>query len=162
MQQVIAIVTNNYTQAMEDCGMDVSGAMSPGGLGNSTPLPASTAPPQAFADDLVPEKVKSLAKMKEEKLERKRRRHYTRIEYRSLGDLIRFVDYLAVETLVALAVNSAKAFYEGEYSPTPYAYLFVIQCTTRRTRPLIPAHPSNPLPHRLPACKILSHPCLPV
>ena len=131
--------------------MDVSGTMSPGGLGNSTPLPASTAPPQAFADDLVPEKVKSLAKMKEEKVERKRRRHYTRVEYRSLGDLIRFVDYLAVETLVALAVNSAKAFYEGNSIPMHTLFLFESQQYLSFDTSLSPlVYPCSPSSHPLP------------
>lgn len=112
VQQVIAVVTNNYHRAMEDCGMDATASGTMGSPGATTPMAAAATATQAFADDLMPEKVKSLAKMKEEKLERKRRRNYTRIEYRALGDLIRFVDYLTVETLVALAVNSAKSFYE--------------------------------------------------
>ena len=67
---------------------------------------------QGANDDLIPEKVKSLVKIKQEKLEKKQLRHFAKIEYRSIPAFIHFVDYLTVETFVSLAVNSLNAFYQ--------------------------------------------------
>jgi dynein heavy chain len=50
--------------------------------------------------------------MKEEKANRKVRAQRAKIEYQSLPDFIRYVDYLAVETLVELAVTIVNSFYD--------------------------------------------------
>lgn len=100
VQQVITDITMHHTASSEN--RDASGL-----LGISSISEAA----QNFADDLLPEKVKSLVRIKQEKLEKKQTRQFAKIEYRSIPDFIRFVDYLTVETLVTLAVNSAHAFY---------------------------------------------------
>lgn len=62
--------------------------------------------------DGAAEKMKSLVKIRQEKAEKKLLRQRAKMEYNTLPEFIRFVDYLAVETLVALAVNTYTAFYE--------------------------------------------------
>eukprot|EP01041_Mallomonas_annulata_P002945 gene2945-5789_t len=66
----------------------------------------------SYNDGINPEKTKSLVKIKQEKMERKHMKQRAKAEYHSLPDLIRFVDYLTVETLVSLTVGTAKAFYD--------------------------------------------------
>jgi len=65
-----------------------------------------------YSADAAPEKAKSLAKIKQEKADRKVLRQRAKYEYQSLPDFIRYIDYLVVETLVALAVDTVKAFYD--------------------------------------------------
>jgi dynein heavy chain len=63
-----------------------------------------------FADEA--EKNKSLVQMKEERRQLKILKARTKSEASSLPDFIRFVDYLCVETIVMLAIRTAKNFYE--------------------------------------------------
>lgn len=101
VHQVISDITAQHTASLEN--------------GSGTGLPGSFSLPEmahAFTDDLLPEKVKSLVKIKQEKFEQKQLRLFARAEFRSIPDFIRFVDYLTVETLVSLAVNSAEALYK--------------------------------------------------
>ena len=56
---------------------------------------------EEYSDD-VPEKHKSLLKLRQEKLERAQMRKQAKLEYATLPDFIRFVDYMAVEALVEL------------------------------------------------------------
>ena len=70
-----------------------------------------------YSDGLNPEKTKSLVKIKQEKMERKLMRQRAKLEYSTLPDFIRFVDYLTVETLVQLTVGTANAFYEELIKP---------------------------------------------
>lgn len=111
VQQVITDITSHHSASLENrtdgSGLAPNGAAS-GNAGGNTAAELA----QNFTDDLMPEKVKSLVKIKQEKLERKQTRHFAKIEYRSIPDFIRFVDYLTVETLVSLAVNSAMTFYQ--------------------------------------------------
>jgi len=65
-----------------------------------------------FSDTASPEKAKSLVRMKQEKAERKLMRQRAKIEYSTLPDFIRYVDYLALEVFVALAISSVEAFHE--------------------------------------------------
>ena len=58
------------------------------------------------------DKAKSLVKIKQEKAERKLMRNRAKLEYNTLPEFIRFVDYLAVETLVNLTVATTKLFYD--------------------------------------------------
>ncbi len=69
-----------------------------------------------YSDGAV-EKAKSLVRIKQEKAEKKVLRARARMEYNTLPEFIRFVDYMAVETLVSLAVNTASAFYEELIKP---------------------------------------------
>jgi hypothetical protein len=89
-QQVIAEVNNLHTAANQD--------------------PDSSQGP--YNDNAVPEKAKSLVKIKQEKAERKLARQRAQMEFLTLPDFIRFVDYLTVETLVALAVSTVEGFHE--------------------------------------------------
>ncbi len=63
----------------------------------------------AYGDDDV--KHKSLLKMRQEKLERIAMRKQAKLEYATLPDFIRFVDYLSVEALVSVAIRSVGDFY---------------------------------------------------
>ena len=65
----------------------------------------------AYSDD-VPEKHKSLLKLRQEKTERMQMRKQAKLEYATLPDFIRFIDYLAVEALVSIAITTLHAFYE--------------------------------------------------
>ena len=106
VQQVIADITSHHNASLENRdGTGPSSNSNTSGNNNNDSA-------QSFTDDLLPEKVKSLVKIKQERLERKQTRHFAKIEYRSIPDFIRFVDYLTVETLVSLAVNSANSFYQ--------------------------------------------------
>ena len=60
----------------------------------------------------MPEKAKSLVQLKQEKIERKLMRQRAKLEYSTLPDFIRYVDYLCVETLVGLTVRSIDTFYD--------------------------------------------------
>ena len=60
----------------------------------------------------MPEKNKSLLKLRQEKLERVAMRKQAKLEYATLPDFIRFVDYMAVEVLVNTAVSTTNNFYE--------------------------------------------------
>ena len=66
----------------------------------------------AVIDSGGQEKTKSLVKIIQEKQERKALRARSRLEYNSLPDFIRLVDYLTVETLVVLTINTVQVFYE--------------------------------------------------
>lgn len=66
----------------------------------------------AIAEAGGQEKTKSLVKIIQEKAERKALRAKTRMEYNSLPDFIRLVDYLTVETLVMLTIHTVQLFYE--------------------------------------------------
>ncbi len=69
-----------------------------------------------YSDGAV-EKAKSLVRIKQEKAEKKVMRARARMEYNTLPEFIRFVDYMTVETLVSLAVNTASVFYEELIKP---------------------------------------------
>eukprot|EP01038_Epipyxis_sp_PR26KG_P008413 gene8413-11380_t len=69
-----------------------------------------------YTDNAV-EKAKSLIKIKQEKAEKKIMRYRAKLEYNSLPEFIRFIDYMSVETLVALAVNTTSIFYEELIKP---------------------------------------------
>jgi dynein heavy chain len=62
--------------------------------------------------DGVTEKTKSLVKLKQEKAEKKLLRQRAKLEHNTLPEFIRLVDYMGVETLVTLAINTTSAFYE--------------------------------------------------
>jgi dynein heavy chain len=89
-QQVISEVNNLHAQANLD--------------------PDANAGP--YNDNAVPEKAKSLVKIKQEKIDRKLARQKAYIEFQGLPDFVRFVDYLTVETLVSLAVLTVENFHE--------------------------------------------------
>lgn len=104
VHQVISDITSQHTAAIE----------------NGSALPGSFSVPEmahSFTDDVLPEKVKSLVKIKQEKFEQKQLRLFAKAEFRSIPDFIRFVDYLTVETLVSLAINSADALYREFIKP---------------------------------------------
>jgi hypothetical protein len=63
------------------------------------------------------EKTKSLVRVKQEKAEKRVVRVRTKMEHSTLPEFIRFVDYMVVETLVGLAVDTADAFYEELIKP---------------------------------------------
>ena len=63
------------------------------------------------------EKAKSLVKIKQEKAEKKVLRARAKLEHSTLSEFIRVVDYMAVETLVSLAVNTASAFHDELIKP---------------------------------------------
>ena len=65
--------------------------------------------------DAAAEKTKSLVKIRQEKAEKKMLRQRAKMEFHTLPEFIRFVDYMSVETLVALAVNTFSAFYEVKF-----------------------------------------------
>ena len=65
-----------------------------------------------YSDSAAPEKTKSLVKIKQEKEERRLIRLRAKMEYATLSEYIRFVDYLTVETLVTLTVNTITQLYE--------------------------------------------------
>ena len=66
-----------------------------------------------YTDDAMPEKTKSLVKLKQEKEERKLMKQRAKMEYTTLPEYIRFVDYLTVETLVTITINIVTQFYEA-------------------------------------------------
>jgi len=66
---------------------------------------------QSYSDD-VPEKQKSLLKLRQEKIERVAMRKQAKLEYATLPDFIRFIDYLAVESLVSIAITTLQSFYD--------------------------------------------------
>ena len=75
--------------------------------GNATKLS------ETFADESGdPVKAKSLVQLREEKNERKIAKQRARFEIGSLPDFIRFVDYLVIETLVGMTVQSIQYFYD--------------------------------------------------
>lgn len=106
VQQVISDITSHHSVSIEN---GAHTGQSP--TINKVPIRISDLT-QGANDDVIPEKVKSLVKIKQEKLERKQSRHFAKIEYRSIPAFIHFVDYLTVETFVSLAVNSLNAFYQ--------------------------------------------------
>jgi hypothetical protein len=63
------------------------------------------------------EKAKSLVKIKQEKAEKKVLRQRAKLEHSTLPEFIRFVDYIAIEFLVALAINTCIAFYDELIKP---------------------------------------------
>lgn len=67
--------------------------------------------------DAAVEKAKSLVKLKQEKAEKKLLRQRAKLEHNTLPEFVRFIDYIAVEFLVALAVNTCTAFYEELIKP---------------------------------------------
>lgn len=75
-----------------------------------------------YGDDAA-EKTKSLVKIRQEKAEKKLLRQRAKMEFNTLPEFIRFVDYMSVETLVALAVNTFSAFFE-ELTKTRKAGIF--------------------------------------
>ena len=106
VQHVIFDITSHHSASLEN-----------GTQTGQTPTTPTTGvntsdPSQNFNDDIIPEKVKSLVKIKQERLEKKQTKQFAKIEYRSIPDFIRFVDYLTVETFVSVAINSANAFYQ--------------------------------------------------
>ncbi len=66
----------------------------------------------ASYDDDVPEKHKSLLRLRQEKLERIAMRKQAKLEYATLPDFIRFIDYLTVEALVSIAITTLQSFYD--------------------------------------------------
>ena len=66
---------------------------------------------EEYSDD-VPEKHKSLLKLRQEKLERAQMRKQAKLEHATLPDFIRFVDYMAVEALVGIAITTTFHLYE--------------------------------------------------
>ena len=66
---------------------------------------------EQYSDD-VPEKHKSLLRMRQEKTERAAMRKQAKLEYATLPDFIRFIDYYAVESLVTIAITTLQSFYE--------------------------------------------------
>jgi hypothetical protein len=66
----------------------------------------------SFAEQQAPEKQKSLVQMKQEKHQRKLNRMKAKVEYNTLGDFIRYIDYMAVEIFVSLALSVVDAFNE--------------------------------------------------
>jgi dynein heavy chain len=69
-----------------------------------------------YSDGAV-EKAKSLVKIKQEKAEKKVMRARARMEFNTLPEFIRFVDYMCVETLVSIAVNTASLFFDELVKP---------------------------------------------
>ena len=65
----------------------------------------------SFSDAATPEKTKSLVKIKQEKAERKVLRQKAKLEYQSLPEFIRFIDYMVLETLYDLTVSGVDNFY---------------------------------------------------
>ena len=65
----------------------------------------------SYTDGTV-EKAKSLVQLKEEKSDRKKLKLRAKLEYSTLPDFIRFIDYMAIETLVALAVKTFVDFHD--------------------------------------------------
>ena len=63
------------------------------------------------------EKAKSLVKIKQEKAEKKVLRARAKLEHSTLSEFIRFVDYMVVETLVSLAVDTTSAFHDELIKP---------------------------------------------
>lgn len=63
------------------------------------------------------EKAKSLVKIKQEKAEKKILRQRAKLEFNTLPEFIRFIDYMSVQTLVALAVNTTHSFYDELVKP---------------------------------------------
>ena len=59
-----------------------------------------------------PEKVKSLVALREEKEERLILQQRAKQESQTLPDLIRYVDYMSVVTIVSLTIGTARRFYE--------------------------------------------------
>jgi dynein heavy chain len=86
--QVQAEVTNQHGLALQDPGANTL----------------------SYSDTASPEKAKSLVKMKQEKAERKFIRQRAKLEYSTLHEFIRYVDYLSVETLAVLAISTANSF----------------------------------------------------
>eukprot|EP00605_Chrysophyceae_sp_TOSAG23-4_P000859 GSChrysophyteH1.ASY1.ANO1.950.1 assembled CDS len=65
----------------------------------------------AYNDD-VPEKHKSLLRLRQEKVERIAMRKQAKLEYATLPAFIRFIDYLTVEALVSIAITTLQSFYD--------------------------------------------------
>jgi hypothetical protein len=63
------------------------------------------------------EKAKSLVKIKQEKADKKVLRARAKLEHSTLSEFIRFVDYMVVETLVSLAVDTTSAFHDELIKP---------------------------------------------
>ncbi len=94
VQNYMMEVTNLYQVSKQDSG--------------SNPLSYS---------DTSAEKAKSLVKIKQEKAEKKLLRQRAKLEHSTLPEFIRLVDYIAVEYLANLAVNSCTTFYEELIKP---------------------------------------------
>jgi dynein heavy chain len=67
--------------------------------------------------DGTEEKAKSLVQLKQEKIDRRLLRQRAKLEHGTLPEFIRFVDYMAIETLVTLAVNTCSIFYDELVKP---------------------------------------------
>lgn len=63
------------------------------------------------ADSTSPEKMKSLVKLKQEKAERKLLRHHAKVEYQSLPDFIRYLDYLVITNFFECTLHGVEKFY---------------------------------------------------
>lgn len=66
----------------------------------------------SFADTVTPEKLKSLVRLKQEKQERKLMRHRAKIEFQTLPDFIRYMDYVVLENFFELTVHGIEKFYD--------------------------------------------------
>jgi dynein heavy chain, axonemal len=82
----------------------------------------ANANPLGYGDG-VTEKAKSLVKIKQEKAEKKLLRQRAKLEHSTLPEFIRLMDYMSVETLVALAIGTSSSFFE-ELTKTRKAGVF--------------------------------------
>lgn len=63
-------------------------------------------------NDINTDKNKSLIKIKQEKEEKKMQKYIAKLEYNTVTDFVRFIDYLVVECLSYLAINTCTYFHE--------------------------------------------------
>jgi dynein heavy chain, axonemal len=103
-EEVITYVTREVERVIDEVTVNYS---------------ASKQDPNAHAMgyDNGAEKAKSLVKIKQEKAEKKILRARAKLEHTTLAEFIRFVDYMVVETLVGLAVNTTSAFHDELLKP---------------------------------------------
>lgn len=94
VNNMIMEVNNMYAVSKQDAGANAAG----------------------YSDNAV-EKAKSLVKIKQEKAEKKLLRQRAKLEHQTLPEFIRLVDYIEVEFLASLAVNTCVAFYEELIKP---------------------------------------------
>jgi dynein heavy chain len=104
-EEVIAFVTREVEHIMEEVTTNYS---------------LSKQDPNAHSmgyGDANGEKAKSLVKIKQEKAEKKVLRARAKLEHSTLSEFIRLVDYMVVETLVSLAVDTTSAFHDELIKP---------------------------------------------
>jgi dynein heavy chain, axonemal len=71
----------------------------------------------SFTDTITPEKLKSLVRLKQEKAERKQMRYRARIEFQTLPDFIRYMDYLVLENFFDLTLHGIEKFHDEFVRP---------------------------------------------